>query len=295
MDPQVMTNLRSTISGEIDQRIATHQQIIASWNDPNQRPFAPGKQPLNLLADGDSWFDYPVPFGVDIVHYLSMQGAPKPEILSLAHYGDATSVLMGLPKRQKLQDVLQDPDNGAFDALLFSGGGDDVAGDQFCLLLQDYLQGAPASAGLDPARVGDIFGIVEGAYLDLFALYKKACDKNAKPCVILVHAYDFAYPSGIGVCNQGPWLKPSLDYRGWVDPALAKEVVRQLLLQFDGLMRRLVARAGQMQCQVIYVQTQGTLQTQDEWANELHPKNPGFAQFGGKFFAMLQKQFPGRI
>src|SRR5271157_4785067 len=80
---------REQIEQERQQRITEHQQAIAA----HQRTFAvaPGApQPLNLFADGDSWFDYPLPFPqhTDVIARLRNLGTPQPFILNLAHHGD---------------------------------------------------------------------------------------------------------------------------------------------------------------------------------------------------------------
>ena len=39
---------------------------------------------------------------------------------------------------------------------------------------------------------------------------------------------------------------------------------------------------------VFHVNLRGTILTDPEWANELHPRNPGFAKFADKIDAALQ-------
>ena len=39
---------------------------------------------------------------------------------------------------------------------------------------------------------------------------------------------------------------------------------------------------------LFHVDTRGTLLIQEEWANELHPRNPGFAKLADKIDAGLQ-------
>ena len=43
---------------------------------------------------------------------------------------------------------------------------------------------------------------------------------------------------------------------------------------------------------VFHVDLTGTLQTRDEWANELHPLNEGFAKLADKLNDSLQKNIP---
>jgi hypothetical protein len=275
---------QAQIEQDRQSRIAQHKQAIAQRG---MRTLAErGAQgPLNIFAEGDSWFDYPL--SRDIIGWITANGTLQPEILNLAHYGDATTQMLGVTKRQRIIDNLRDSDNGQFDALLFSGGGNDIAGDQFCLWLVDFVAGADPAAGVDSPRVTEMFGVVQAAYIDLI----KIRDSINPGCIIFLHAYDFAQPNGQGVCGLGPWLKPSLDLRGWTDFAAAAEVVKQVLQAFDKVLTQL----EQKYRNVVYVRTQGTLSPATDWANELHPTEQGFNKIAAVFLQALRNKFPGRI
>ena len=280
---------RQQIDQERAQRIALHKQAIAARKVAMAA--APGAlRPLNLFADGDSWFDYPLPILApnDTITSIGKHGTPRPLILNLAHYGDEARDKLGVHQRLRIQQNLTDPDNGTFDAILFSGGGNDTVGNQFCLWIQDYVAGMAPSQGINATRLGSVLGVVRSAYEDLIAIR----DKFALQCPVFIHAYDFAIPNNVGVCDNtiGPWLKPSLDYRGWTDTPLATQVVKEFLLQFLNML----TQVAKLHKNVIIVPTQGTLQP-NEWANELHPSSEGFDKIGAKFIAALRTAFPGRI
>jgi hypothetical protein len=129
---------RQQIEQERAQRIARHKQAIAARK--LALVAAPGApRTLNLFADGDSWFDYPLPVLTpnDTITSIGKHGTPKPLILNLAHYGDEARDDLGVHQRERIRQNLTDRDNGTFDAILFSGGGNDTVGDQFCLWIQD--------------------------------------------------------------------------------------------------------------------------------------------------------------
>jgi hypothetical protein len=285
---------RAAVEAELQQRIAAHQRLLASQGLLVNRDAA---RPLNLLADGDSWFDYPlsgsIPIHSDTIVQLGTLVSPRPLILNLAHHGDATTELLGVTKRNRLLAVLQDPKNGAFDGILFSGGGNDLVGDQFRLWLNDAEAVArdPARA-LNQQALDAIMGVVETAYLDLVATRNLV--GNQIP--IFVHAYDFARPTDVGVCGLGPWLFPSLMSRGWMqntgpaDLAVGEQIVRQILEEFHQLVERLASIPGN---NVVSVNTQGTLSPGD-WANELHPNPGGFRKIAQTFVRPLGEKFPGR-
>jgi hypothetical protein len=280
---------REFIEGERNERIAQHKRDVAERRA--LLTATPGAaQPLNLFADGDSWFDYPLPPTArnDVIRSIGNHGKPQPLILNLAHYGDEARDLLGVKRRQRIIDNLSDVENGIFDAILFSGGGNDTVGNQFCLWVQNYVPGMTPSQGINVQRLAAVLGVVRSAFEDLIAIR----DKILPECPIFVHAYDFAIPTNIGICDNliGPWLKPSLVYRGWTDTAVGTLVVKEFLLQFRSTLTQVAAAHKN----VIYVETQGTLAPGD-WANELHPTPPGFDKIAGKFLDALRAIFPGRI
>ena len=280
------------IASDLAARTAQHQTAIASALSSGVLG-KPGS-PLNLLADGDSWFDYPLGGAIplvdhtDVIAQLPSVCAKQPYILKLAHYGDATTTELGCTRVKRIQDAVTNPANGAFDAILFSGGGNDIVGDPFCIWLNDnFSVGNDPTKALNQPRFDAALGVIEASYLDLVDLRNNSLP-NAP---IFVHSYDFAIPTGIGAGCAGPWLQPSLDYCGWIDPAPAAQIVREALTQFAALMAKLAANPAN---NIIHVQTQGTLAAAD-WANELHPTPAGFKQIAGKFQAALGTKFPGRV
>ena len=198
-----------------------------------------------------------------------------------------------MTKRNRLIAALQEPKNGAFDGILFSGGGNDLVGDQFRLWLNDAQ-----AVGRDPAKalnqqvLDDIMGVVETAYLDLVATRNLVGDHMP----IFVHSYDFARPTDVGVCGLGPWLFPSLMSRGWMqntspaDIAVGEQIVRRILEKFHELVEKLASAPGN---NLVSVNTQRTL-TPGDWANELHPKPEGFRKIAQTFVGRLGEKFPGR-
>ncbi|MDR5745864.1 SGNH/GDSL hydrolase family protein [Caballeronia sp. LZ029] len=284
-------NWQKQIQQDLDARVRAHQHEVRQTN-ALQAHQAGAPAPLNLIGDGDSWFDYPLPdplHATDVLEALKDMGDPAPMILKLAHYSDATTTLLGVNKRNRLIAQLQDKGNGHIDALLFSGGGNDVVGDQFRFWLHDASTvGNDPARGVDDRRLADIFGVVESAYLDLIRIR----DRFAPHAPIFVHAYDFAIPNGISACHlAGPWLRPSLVDRGWPDLAPGTLIVRTILIQFRAMLQRLASDPAN---DMVLVETQGTL-APDDWANELHPTGAGFGKIAARFRAALAARFANRI
>jgi hypothetical protein len=294
--------MQDAIRDEIGRRIVDHQSAIArlkTWTKVHAAAVAAGapkvSAPLVMLALGDSWFDYPLHGNVltplrptDIIAQLTSMGTLPPHILNISHFGDATTTEMALPKQQRMIDVLNNPNNwmdsGKPDAILFSGGGDDIAGDQFCIFL-DYVD-APGATGLNKERFDGVLGVVRAAYLDLFEFR----DRHAPNVPIYGHCYDFPIPNGVHPGCAGPWLKPSLDFCGWTVEQGTK-IVRLALEQFRAMLQKL---AGVPQYDFHLIDTQGTLNPGD-WANELHPYPDGFKKLARLFVKALHDKFGDRI
>ncbi|SAK76881.1 hypothetical protein [Caballeronia ptereochthonis] len=279
------------IQQDLKARIRAHQQEVLQTKALHARQ-AGAPAPLILIGDGDSWFDYPLPdplHATDVLEALRAAGEPAPMILKLAHYSDATTTLLGVTKRNRLIAQLQDPANGPVDALLFSGGGNDVVGDQFRFWLNDASAvGNDPAQGVNIQRIGDIFGVVESAYLDLIRIR----DQFAPHAPIFAHAYDFAIPTGVSACHlAGPWLRPSLVDRGWSSLTPGTLIVKTILVQFRVMLQRLASDPAH---NMVLVETQGTL-APDDWANELHPTGAGFAKIAARFRAALATRFAHRI
>jgi len=287
-----------SINEEIAARQQIHQARIARLRAARAsmiRAAAPTPaRPLVMLAHGDSWFDYPLDGNglslndTDVIAQLRGLGNINPIVLNVSHHGDASTDEMSWPKQQRMIDSLQNAANwmesGLPDAILFSGGGNDIAGDQFCIFL-NYA--GPGVTGLNSARFQEALGAVEASYRDLFAFR----DRFAPQVPIVGHCYDFPIPNGTHPQCVGPWLKPSLDYCGWNDVAQGAAILRSALTQFKALLVNLAADPANI---FILVDTQGLLNASD-WANELHPFPGGFKTIADKFAQTLSARFPGRI
>lgn len=248
--------------------------------------------PLQIFAEGDSWFHYPVPslppFGGGIIPRLEDKlGVP---ILSLAKAGDEVRFMLGVDERKLLIKQLTDgcPAGGPWDALLFSGGGNDIVGNPLALWLKNFKPGLPPAAFIDTARFDAALTLVRAGYEDLIALR----DDLSGNTHLVFHGYDFAIPDGRGVCFMGPWLKPAFDLRKFASQATASAVVKEMLQQFAAMLASLASNHPK----VTFINTQGTLAPfPASWHNELHPSKNGFDAITTKFHTTLKALFPSRV
>jgi hypothetical protein len=157
----VQEQARQQIEQDIQKRIQVHKanigRLVASRMSAETLNVAVSNRPLVMLAQGDSWFDYPLTgnglplVDTDVIAQLRRIGGMPPTILNLAHHGEAAIDEMSLPKQERMISVLSDASNwldGKPDAILFSAGGNDIAGDQFCIFL-DFNDGHAAGLNVD--------------------------------------------------------------------------------------------------------------------------------------------------
>jgi hypothetical protein len=243
--------------------------------------------PLQIFAEGDSWFEYPVPFfGGSIIPRLEHRlGVP---ILNLAKAGDEVRYMLGVEERAVLTKHLTDgcPAGGPWDVLLFSGGGNDIVGNPMALWVNDWNPVLPPADHIKKARFDAALALVRAAYEDLIALR----DKLSPTTLLVFQGYDFAIPDGRGICGLGPWLKPTFDLCKFPALAARQAVVNVMLEQFAAMLTSLVGP------NVTFINGQGTLAPQSSsWHNELHPARAGFETFADLFRLKLKELFPDRV
>lgn len=251
-------------------------------------PKAPPK-PLQVFAEGDSWFDYPVPFfgGGVIPRLEDTLGVP---ILNLAKAGDEVRYMLGVKERKELITQFTNgcPAGGPWDVLLFSGGGNDIVDNPMALWIRDFNATLPPAALVHQGRFDAALALVRAGYEDLIGLR----DRLSPQTHLVFHGYDFAIPDGRGICHLGPWLKPTFDLRGFPSQAAAFAVTKILLQQFAAMLASLEAAHQK----VTFLNGQGTLAaTASAWHNELHPSKDGFKTFASLFQQKLKALFPTKV
>jgi hypothetical protein len=198
----------------------------------DRQPVAFGPPRGYLIAEGDSWFDYP--FFQDILEAL--EDAPHNyRIRSAAHHGDTAESMAYEDRRlDKLRKVFaqlaeENDEEGSKTprAILVSCGGNDVAY-MFEMLLNHKASRLPVVnddivRGLLDVRVKAAISSLIGS-VNVFGQ-----EYFEKQIPILIHGYGAPVPDGRGfpvLGLSGPWLKPGFTKKGYVtgDPQTAQEL-----------------------------------------------------------------------
>lgn len=244
-----------------------------------------------LVAAGDSWFDYPFH---DVLKDLEDNYGYN--VNSTAHAGDPIEKMayhLGqLDDFPRQLDKVKDLDAVPRAALL-SGGGDDIAGAEFGMLLNNAFS---PIAGWDKEVVD---GVLNDRIYTAFLAMLSGMDaliqgRFGKSLPILVHGYDYPVPDGRGYLGAfghflfGPWLEPGFREKNFTVVAKRVEMMRDVIDRFNLVVQSLTERFPF----VVYVDVRNTLSTgadyTDWWDNELHPTGPGFEKVTDKFAAALQ-------
>jgi lysophospholipase L1-like esterase len=226
-----------------------------------------------LIAEGDSWFDYP---GTDVLDALH-QSAYNVE--SVARAGDRVEMMAF--GRGQLDDFVAAVEKvigggNTPKAILLSGGGNDIAGDEFGFLINHA--GSPKQGFNDSVVRGVIEERIHDAYVFIIQTITALCQKILGQKVrIVVHGYGYPIPDGRGVfvfgLGPGPWLRPGFIEKGFNNLTQNTDMMHKLIDRFNDMVKGVAAQFAHVR----YVDLRNVLPaTGSLWANELHPKENGF-------------------
>ncbi len=246
-----------------------------------------------LAAIGDSWFDYPfhdVLKDLEDLHGYDVESTARagdPIEKMAYHLGQLDDFPRKLDKIKALGAVPH--------ACLLSGGGDDIAGNEFGMLLNNAF--SPISGWDKEIVQGLLSDRIETAFVAMISSIDGLVrDRFNKSLPLLVHGYDYPVPDGrgyIGVFGHylfGPWLEPGFREKNFIDLAARIQMMRDVIDRFNQILQTLPRRFSFVR----YIDVRNTLSTslpddyKEWWDNELHPTEKGFAKVTEKFVTVLR-------
>lgn len=249
-----------------------------------------------LIAEGDSWFDYPF---FDTLERLEDKFGFVVE--SVAHKGDTLeSMAYDVSQTSRLARLFErlGQQGRRPRAILLSGGGNDIAGEEFAIMLNHANSGLPAlneriADGLIDQRLKAALVSVISAVTALSQRY------FGRIVPLVVHGYAHAVPDGRGYLGgawvlPGPWLKPGFTQKGYSELADNAKVVAALIDRFNAMLATLpglpsLGHVSYLDLRKVLGSSLGAYK--DSWGDELHPTKPGFEAVAAQF-ARVVKAFP---
>ena len=240
-----------------------------------------------VIAEGDSWFSF-----ADVIGRLDDPkgtGAAKDQrdwaLLRLEKAGDEILTILSGAQRSKLRTYFK---RWKLDALLFSGGGNDIIGPDLMPLLRDFTPGAGAPDLVQFARFERRLRQVQDCYRELLDILADAGQTSK----IFVNSYDYIVPSTKGaellgfLKVSGPWVLPYLNERQ-IPPALHADVIKLLIDAFASAIDAVAAEPRGVG-RLVRVETRGVVKT--DWQDEIHPSSKGARRVAKAFETALKDE-----
>ncbi len=241
----------------------------------NALGFRPNRD--NLVAEGDSWFDY-LP-GTDLIDCLRNHHGYN--ITNYAKAGDTLENMIygtginGSFQRTtpSIDKVLRKIGQIKPKVFLFSGGGNDIAGDEFSSYLNHNNSGLPV---LRKDYINNIINVVFKKYFE--DLIAKVASMSSETHII-AHGYGHTLPTGKGVGIfsfnfSGPWLRPALAMKGVFDPVVQKDAVEKMINSFNEMLSSVASTNSKFH----HIDFRKLIDQHNDWANELHLRNSAYAR-----------------
>lgn len=240
---------------------AYRERIAGGWGGPR------------IVAEGDSWFQYPLLLE-DIIDHLARDHA----VLCFSAAGDT---LDGMTAQNQILPALAR--EGAA-ALLFSAGGNDLFGEgQMGKLVEPVFPGATA-----PELVGARF---EAFAAKLMADYRRVLLKihAAHPRVhIFIHGYSAAFS------RMDRWVGGPLKAAGVMPVSVQNRVVEVMVERWNALQKRLAADpvfGGKLH----HIDLTGLGRRFGDWYDEIHMGSASNAQAAALFAEALKRHLPAGL
>ena len=253
---------------------------------------------VNIVSEGDSWFAYPPKWLIGkpphLISHISGWSRGKANFLTMASNGDEAVDMVSGKEKHALVDLLRwhakVPNRKPIDLLLFSGGGNDVVGENdFERFIRPFQSGYSARQCLRIRRLNRKIKQIGLAYQELADIR----DHYSPSTKIITHTYDYPFASLVGANFLGGLIKT----RGWMkrymnQVGIPKDLQTSVIREFMSLMAVETLRVGSVRPGFSVVDTRGTLMDKSDWLNEIHPNKDGFKAIANRIYVEIESQFP---
>jgi len=233
-----------------------------------------------IVAEGDSWFDYPLV--TDVLDHLRRKGYA---ILKCSKHGDTLeNMVYGTQyKINKVKHLVTNPGTLSLDQVkeavrenrprffLFSAGGNDIAGPELIRYLNHIRQTQNLFKEEEFANTLNNFmkPAMKHYFEEIWGI-----DSQID---IIMDGYDYAKPNGKGYTLAGlnligPWILPAFGAKSITDRGLQDTIIKRLV---DGFNEMLTSMDNEYP-KFHHIDLRGMFPNDNEWHNEIHLKGSGF-------------------
>ncbi|MCP3944103.1 MAG: SGNH/GDSL hydrolase family protein [Desulfobacteraceae bacterium] len=255
---------------------------------------------ITIVSEGDSWFAYPKKWLIagkpsNLIDHISKWTHKKANFLTMASNGDEAVDIISGKQKHDLVKILRWHHNGKnrkpVDLLLFSGGGNDVVGENdFERFINRYDESyVTGKQYINMPRLERKIKQIGLAYQELLDIR----DHYSPKTLIMTHTYDYPYPSltgGVflgGLIQTEAWMKRFMDAAG-----IQEEFQADVIQVFMDTMAKEILDIETRRKGFIVVDSRKTLVGATEWLNEIHPTSEGFKKIAEQIFKKMKNFFP---
>jgi len=246
---------------------------------------------LTIVAEGDSWFDYPLK--KDVIDHLVDKGYA---VKNYAKAGDTVeNMIYGTAYRTNgsqithrgpvsLQRTLTAIRSLKPQFFLFSGGGNDIVGAE----LVQYLNHKNA---LVPELINEaIFQEKLAAMRAALTFLIESVSRTASNCQIIMDGYDYAKVTGkgysfIGINLKGPWILPAMGTKAITQKTEHEAIIKKLIDGYNEMLTSLDTQYPHFH----HVDLRGMFPHTNSWDNEIHLKSAGFKTIADVYAAKMHE------
>lgn len=286
----------------ITPRDVGHGEAAVQPDDPDY--------PWHFLAEGDSWFTIAAIPSSNLLFELRL--GRWTQILNLAYPGDTLRHIENLTGNQDLLRFLAKRNfNSPFDALLLSGGGNDLIAAAPQLIRKLPLVGADASLAesyVDGDGLGELLRKIQHGFKTILTL-RDSADSKSKGRPAFLHTYDYVTPRNAparfvgSVPIAGPWLFKVFAGSS-IDATLQQRIANLLIDRLAGALLELDSAntASPLALPALHViDTRNTLVmanptevgNSNDWINEIHPNLDGYRKIAARLSAKINEVLLG--
>jgi len=247
---------------------------------------------LTVISEGDSWFNYKV--SADLIDCLRSFHGYK--IKNFAEPGDTLeNMVYGTRVNRQferstpqIETVLERVEKDQPDVFLFSGAGNDIAGNGFITFLHH------AESGLGVLKRDYATNTISIGFRKFYQDLISKITCVSPNTHIFAHGYGYARPTGngvgiLGVSFIGPWLLPALGCKG-IDPeSEGKQVVEELVDLFNDMLQDLDNEIENFH----YIDLRPFICDKD-WRDELHLKSSAYRLAADQIDLAINRVYPDR-